>query len=180
MPISGPLSRRPFFLKLIESLILAKPDPDSRSPNRLLRMYRASSISRMPRTKTATHPSAIPVICALLSFFESCSVAGALVAPPVGAASAVVDDDDDVVDVASVVERDRVELVVSPEGRVKTGIGAVVVAEIPECARVDVLFPVFVVDGVTTEPVSDEGRIRVASSVLCVLGLDLDTPMHIL
>jgi hypothetical protein len=112
--IPGALLGRLFLPKLIESLILEKPD--SRSPNLFRRTHLASNTSRIPNTTTATHPSVIPAICALSSCGRlSEEAAGLSVAVPVGDATVV---DDEV----------SVELGPVPVGRltVDVGVGGVV------------------------------------------------------
>jgi len=69
-----------------------------------------------------------------------------------------------------------VELVPAPVGRLKTDVGAAVVAFV----AVPVLVTVRKPDGTRRGPVPDGGRTRVATMVACVFGSALETPMHML
>jgi hypothetical protein len=148
-----------FLPKLIESLILAKPP--SRSPNFLFRTHLARHTRRMPNTRTAAHPSTMPAICALVNCTAPSAAAGLAVAVAAEEAAEEVPVGDAVVAAGTV-----------PVGRLTVGIGVAVV--------VPGLMTVRRVDGTRRGPDPEEGRIRVATMVECVLGSALDTPTHML
>jgi hypothetical protein len=133
-------------------------------------MHRARITSRMPKTRTAAQPRAIPATCALVSFSDW---------PWEAAGSAVAEAEVvEVVEVVVVVDVEVavVELEVSPAGRLTVAVG-VSVAD-----RVFVPVPLTVrsVVGTSSGPVPVVGRTRVATMVECVLASALETPTHML